>query len=93
MTGIWLRLVSKNKIIRDVTVPCDREGWAEALEEGVHTLDVPRPMVLKKHERDFEEFGQMRFLKEHFIEDVSFDRMEMEWIDTEKTKPVLEEAL
>ena len=34
-----------------------------------------------------------RFLKEHFMEDVSFDRMEVEFIDPEKKKGLNEEYL
>ena len=43
-------------------------------------------MVLPRHERDWDQFSQARFLKDHFIEDVAFDRMEVEWIDPEKKK-------
>ena len=49
-------------------------------------MDVPRPIVLPRHERDWEQFSQVRFLKEHFIEDVPFDRMEVEYIDPDKKK-------
>ena len=43
-------------------------------------------MVLARHERDWEQFSQARFLKEHFVEDVPFDRMEVEFIDPDKKK-------
>ena len=84
--GIWVRLMRKNRIDRDVTVECAHEQWQEALEDACHTLDVPRPMVLPRHERDWDQFSQARFLKDHFIEDVAFDRMEVEYIDPDKKK-------
>ena len=57
-----------------------------AIDTACHQLDVPRPIILPRHERDWEQFSQARFLKEHFIEDVPFDRMEVEFIDPDKKK-------
>ena len=84
--GIWVRLVRKARIEKDTTVDCGHDGWQEALEMACKRLDVSRPMILKKHERDWEQFSQARFLKEHFVEDVPFDRMEVEFIDPDKKK-------
>ena len=74
--GIWVRLMHKNRIERDTTVECAHEEWIEALEKACHQLDVPRPMILPRHERDWEQFNQTRFLREHFVEDVPFDLMQ-----------------
>ncbi len=84
--GIWVRLMHKTHILRDVTVPCEMEDWQEALSHACHGLDVPRPMILPRHERDWEQFRQARFLPEHFVESVPFDRMEVEFIDPDKKK-------
>ena len=85
-TGIWVRLMHKTSIDRDVTVECAHEAWQESVDEACHQLDVPRPMILPRHERDWEQFNQARFLPEHFVEDVAFDRMEVEYIDPDKKK-------
>jgi len=85
-TGIWVRLMRKTRIDQDMTVECSLDGWQEALEEACQRLDVPRPLILPRHERDWEEFSQARFLREHFMEDVAFDRMEVEFIDPDKKK-------
>ena len=82
--GIWVRLMHKTRIERDTTVECTHEDWIYALEKACHQLDVSRPMVLPRHERDWEQFSQARFLKEHFVEDIPFDRMEVEFIDPDK---------
>lgn len=84
--GIWVRLMHKTRIERDMTVECAHEEWQDALEKACRQLDVGRPMVLPRHERDWEQFSQARFLKEHFVEDISFDRMEVEFIDPDKKK-------
>lgn len=84
--GIWVRLMHKNHIDRDVTQECALSDWQEALERACHALDVPRPLMLPRHERDWAQFSQARFLREHFMEDVPFDRMEVEFIDPDKKK-------
>ena len=84
--GIWVRLMHKTRIERDTTVECTHEDWIDALEKACHQLDVSRPMVLPRHERDWEQFSPARFLKEHFEEDIPFDRMEVEFIDPDKKK-------
>ena len=84
--GIWVRLMKKNRIEKDITVDCVYEDWQEALGHACRQLDTGRPMVLPRHERDWQQFSQARFLKEHFVEDVPFDRMEVEFIDPEKKK-------
>ena len=84
--GIWVRLMHKTKIEKDATVPCSPDQWQDALEAACRQLDVPRPLLLPRHERDWEQFSQARFLKEHFMEDVPFDRMEVEFIDPDKKK-------
>lgn len=84
--GIWVRLIKKNRIERDATVCCARADWQEALNAACRQLDVGKPMVLPRHERDFSQFSQARFLQEHFLEDVPFDRMEVEFIDPDQKK-------
>lgn len=85
-TGIWVRLMKKNRIDKDLTAPCSLETWQEALENACQKMDVPRPMILPRHERDWDQFSQARFLPDHFVESVNFDRMEVEFIDPDKKK-------
>lgn len=91
--GIWVRLMKRTRIQKDITQPCERDDWQDALDEACHKLDVTRPMILPRHERDWEEFSQTRFVKEHFLEDVPFDRMEVEYIDPDAKKGVNERYL
>ena len=93
--GIWVRLIRRGKTERDTTVPCQREDWEDALTDACHQLDLQRPCVLPRHERDFDQFGLARFTPEHFLESVHFDRMEIEYIDpdSKSSKPVNEKYL
>lgn len=92
-TSIWVRLIRHNRIWKDITEPCTHESWKEALQEACRRLDVPRPMVIEKHERDWANFSQTRFLADHFIESVEFERMEAEFIDPEEKRSVNEKYL
>lgn len=83
-TGIWVRLMHRTHIQKDIVIPCRVDEWQEALEKACHDLDVPRPMILPRHERDWDQFTQARFLSEHFVESIAFDRMEVEFIDPDK---------
>ena len=78
--------MKKNRIDQDVTVECVSQDWQEALSEACRQLDVSKPLILPRHQRDWDQFSQARFLKEHFVEDIPFDRMEVEFIDPEKKK-------
>lgn len=81
---LWVREIKKNKIIRDTVIPCDDGDWVAALAEACRELDRQVPLVLERHTRDWEMFQLMRFLPEHFMESVPFDRMEAEYFDPDK---------
>lgn len=78
---LWVRLIKKTKIAGDSVVPCRPESWKEALQKACRELDLPLPILLPKHEREWEEHGRTRFAAEHFMEGVPFDRMEIEYFD------------
>lgn len=83
---IWVREIRRNKILRDVVVPCAAGEWEDALSHALREMDLMMPLVVTHHRRDFEEFGQTRFLPEHFMESVNFDRLEVEFFDDQDRK-------
>ncbi len=78
---LWVRLVRRNRLAGDVIVPCADRQWREGLAAACRALDVQVPLIVPRHDRDFIHFAQTRFLQEHFMEPVSFDRMEVEYFD------------
>lgn len=84
--SIWVREVRRNKIRRDAVAPCEFSLWEEALAAACRELDLAVPLVVDRHRRDFMDFRQARFLPEHFLEAVSFDRLEVEYFDPEEKK-------
>ncbi|MDR2505550.1 MAG: hypothetical protein LBD16_05520 [Oscillospiraceae bacterium] len=86
MAKLWVRLIIKNKIWRQDTEPLQGAeptlaNSKEALDEVLKRLDEPRPIWMPSHERQFLGYGQARFLPEHFVERVNFERMELETIE------------
>ena len=91
--GIWVRLMKHGKIMDSSVQACAPEDWEDALTEACRRLDAPKPVILPRHERDSASFHQARFLPEHFVESVPFDRMEVEFIDPEAKSKVNEKYL
>lgn len=81
MSRLWVRVIADHRIREQETAPC---AWGEerfALESVLKTLDLPNPIWLSKHEREFQSFRRTAFLPDHFIESVDFDRLEIEYLD------------
>ena len=87
MPRLWARIIKKHRIDRQATAECPREGVEDALTELCHEFDIPRPIWLNKHQREFDEFRRTQFLPEHFMEDVPFQRLEIEFLeDDDRTR-------
>ena len=84
--ALWIRTIRRNRMEQSITEPCTRADPMEALTEGCRRLDIARPLWLEKNQRDWESFGQTRFLADSFPEAVPFDRMEIEYIDPDAPK-------
>ena len=85
-TALWLRTIRHHRIDRQAVEPCTRDNPHDALEEACRKLDISHPIGLDKNEREWEEFGQKRFLPDAFLDSVDFDRMEIEYIDPDAKK-------
>ena len=85
-TALWLRTIKHQRMDLQHVEPCTRDNPQDALEESCRKLDISRPIWLDKHEREWEEFGQTRFLPDDFLESVDFQRMEIEFIDPDAKK-------
>ena len=84
MPRLWAKIIKKHRIERQATAPCAWEGVEDALTELCHEFDIPRPLWLNKHHREFEEFRRTQFLPEHFMEEVPFQRLEIEYLDDDE---------
>ena len=83
---LWIRLMKGHRAARDLVLPCDRNEVTTALREAMHTLDLSMPVWLPQHQSDWDGFGLTRFLPDHFVEPVSFEKMEISYIAPEDEK-------
>ena len=81
MARLWARIIKKHRIEKQATAPCAWGDVDEALTELCRDFDIPNPIWLNKHEREFEEFRRTAFLPEHFMEEVPFQRLEIEFLE------------
>lgn len=87
MPRLWARIIRKHRIVQQATAPCAWGEVEDVLVELCREFDIPNPLWLNKHEREFEEFRRTAFLPEHFMEEVPFQRLEIEYLeDTGKTR-------
>lgn len=86
MARLWARIISKHRIERQATAECTLGGVEDCLIELCRDFDIPCPIWLHKHEHEFESFRHTAFLPEHFIEDVPFQRMEIEYLEDDGKK-------
>ena len=77
---LWMRKMRGQRIAVSDTEPCDPEDPGAALAELCRRMDVPRPMWLSKHQKEFETFRRTAFTQDHFVERIPFTRLEVELI-------------
>ena len=69
-TALWVRTIKHHRMDLQNVQPCTRDDPQEALQDACHALDLPKPLWLPKNQREWEEFGQTRFLPDAFMEHV-----------------------
>ena len=86
MARLWLKVMQHHRIKEQLTAPCAPGEEKEALVDMCKQADLPCPIWLNKHEAEYEKFRRTTFLPEHFIEDVNFDKLEIEYLDDSGSK-------
>lgn len=86
MARLWAKIIVNHRISRQLTEVCTMEEVESALTELCREFDIPNPIWMGKHEREFEECRHTAFLPEHFMEDVPFQKLEIEYLDDENKK-------
>lgn len=92
---VWVTLIKKHQRIReaiaDIAMDEDdsrEELLEQAMEQTLPAMDLPRPVVLGKHLRDFRDFGRTQFAPADFLEHIPGDRICFEiLIEKKKNSP------
>ncbi len=91
MARIWGIIRIREKIASDATVELALPDLDEALDGLCRALDVPRPVVLRKHRNEFQRFYRTRFSPGDFIEPVNFAGFEVEELRERKKQKEIHE--
>ena len=77
---LWARKLRGQRIIASDTEPCDPTDPQAALLEICRRMDVPRPLWLTKHQKEFDAFRRTAFTQDHYVERIAFTKLEIELI-------------
>ena len=83
---LWGRVIRDHRIVSSETIPMEEGDFESALRELCRRLDLPRPVQLPKNDRDLSAFSRTFYGKEHFLEPISFQRLEVEILSPEGEK-------
>lgn len=82
MFKIWAKTIKSHKITQSYVYHSadkfDSEEFLQYLTEICHDMDIPTPVILKSHIRNYNLFNIAKFRKEDFVESVPFDLLQLE---------------
>jgi hypothetical protein len=81
---IWGIIRSEQSIEKDVVLEFENQkreevcDWDRIIGETARALDLSRPVILKKHIRELQNFSRTVFKQADFMENIFFDKFEIE---------------
>ncbi|MDE6361451.1 MAG: hypothetical protein K2N53_03590 [Clostridia bacterium] len=74
---IWARLVTDDKIQKDMlyhsSLKMSKDNYEVWLRDICHQLDVPNPVILDHHFKNFVNFHNTKFRQDDFVETLDYD--------------------
>ena len=86
MARLWAKIITRNRIQRQATEACTFESIPDVLNEICKQFDIPCPMWLGKQERELENFRMTSFGTDNFIEEIDFQKLEIEFLEDDNKK-------
>lgn len=90
MFRLWGKVYKNNRIIQDTVYENDdlKLSTDDKVTKGLYEIciqfDLQNPMWFKSNHKDMEKFRKTVFIKDHFIEEIDFDFLEIEIIEEDK---------
>lgn len=88
MYKLWAKKIKKHKIIASLNVRTKDnddiplyEKRDKCVNEICKRFDISVPIWLDKHKKEFAEFKTVTFYAEDFIDEIDFDKLEIELVD------------
>ncbi len=74
---IWARLVTEDKIKKDTlyrsSLKLTKDNYELWLRDICHELDIPNPVILNHHFKNFINFHNTKFRQDDFVETLDYD--------------------
>ncbi len=82
MIKVWGKIIEEEKIVKHFVVQVEPKEctFFDMIKQLCEGLDIPTPVLLKKHLLDFNKFSMTLFKPVDFIEKVNFDRFIVEYL-------------
>ena len=82
MFKIWAKTITNQKITRSYLYHSadkfNEDEFLFYLTDICHEMDIPTPVILKSHLRNYHLFNIAKFRKEDFVESIDFDMLQLE---------------
>ncbi|MBQ8426411.1 MAG: hypothetical protein IJX16_01470 [Clostridia bacterium] len=82
MIRIWAKVMKKDKILRQYMFEkvdtMDYSEFFSYLREICENLDIATPVLIKTHLFNYAKYNTVRFTKDDFVEQISFDKLVLE---------------
>lgn len=82
MIRIWAKVMKKDKILKQYMFEkvdtMDYSQFFSYLREICENLDIPTPVLIKTHLFNYAKYNTVRFTKDDFVEQISFDKLVLE---------------
>lgn len=82
MFRIWAKTIKDHKITGDTMYrnadKFNEDDFLNYMTDICYDLDIPTPVILKSHIRNFRLYNIAKFHKEDFVESVPFDLLQIE---------------
>ena len=82
MTKLWAKKILDNRTVESYTLITDEKYNAseffEYLGQIGTAMDIPVPLVLKKHIKHLVLYNRVKFINSDFVEEVDFDSLIIE---------------
>ena len=86
MFRLWAKLIKDNRLVCDDVI-CDNSNITRthkifgAIETFCYEQDLSKPIWLDSNISHFKKHNKVRFISDNFIEEISFDYLEIEIIE------------
>ena len=86
MYKLWAKKIKSNKIVNSIVVKNKEDISFDKKRDKVFKeicvrMDVSVPIWLRKHDLEFSQFKYVTFFPQDFVDEVDFDKLEIELID------------